>query len=89
MLGIKRIRSVTAAQKERAVNGSRASWPPAFNHLWVGAGWSVKPMPAKPDASATSQKRVSVALVVSSGLYGCAMSGYVTQKFMPPTLVFR
>ena len=73
------MRSVTAAQNERAVNGSRASWPPAFNQRWVGAGWSVKPMPANPAASATWQKRVSPSLVVNSGLYGCVVSGYVTQ----------
>ena len=38
MLGIRRIFSVTAAQNESAVNGSRASWPPAFSHRSVGAG---------------------------------------------------
>ena len=79
MLGIKRIRSVTAAQKASAVNGSSASWPPAFNHFSLGAGWSVKPMPENPAASATWQNSVSAALVVSSGLYGCVVSGYVTQ----------
>ena len=79
MFGMRRRRSVTAAQNDSAVKGSRASWPPAFSHRCVGAGWSVKPIPANPAASATWQKRVSPSFVVNSGLYGCVMSGYVTQ----------
>ena len=71
--------SVTAAQNESAAKGSRASCPPAFSHRSVGAGWSVNPMPAMPAASAALQKRVRPALVTNSGLYGCVVSGYVTQ----------
>ena len=40
MFGMRRIRSVTAAQNDRATKGSRASCPPLDSHLALGAGWS-------------------------------------------------
>ena len=88
MLGMRRMVSVTAAQNERAAKGSRASWPPACSHRSVGAGWSVNPMPENPAASAAVQKRVRPAFVTNSGVYGCVVMGYVTQKFMAWTLTF-
>ena len=75
MFGIRRMRSVTAAQKVRATNGSSASWPPAFSHFSVGAGWSVKPMPSNPDASAVRANRVMASRLMSSGLAGWVIRG--------------
>ncbi len=80
------MRSVTAAQKDRATNGSRASCPPACSQRSVGTGWSVNPIPENPAASAAAQNSVSPALVTNSGWYGCEISGYVTQKFMASDL---
>src|SRR5689334_7856830 len=87
MLGIRRSRSVTAATSVSATNGSRASWPPALSHLCDGAGWSVKPNPSKPAASAAWAKRVIPSLLTNSGLKGWARSGYVIQCFTEVTLV--
>ena len=75
MFGIRRIRSVMAAQKVKATKGSRASWPPAFSHLSVGAGWSVKQMPSNPESSAVRVKRVTASLLMSSGLLGWLIKG--------------
>ena len=71
------------------MNGSRASCPPACSHRSVGAGWSVNPIPENPAASAAMQNSVNPALVRSSGLYGCEINGYVTQKFMASDLNVR
>ena len=77
MLGISRSVSVTAAANPSATNGSRASWPPAFSHRSVGAGWSVNPYPWKPAASAAWARRDTPAPLTRSGWYGCVMSGWV------------
>ena len=74
MFGMSRSRSVTAATRLHATNGSSASWPPALSHLWDGAGWSVNPMPSKPAASTAA--RVGDALAGDElGLVRVVISG--------------
>ena len=49
----------------------------------------MNPTPENPAASAATQNSVNPALVRSSGLYGCEIKGYVTQKFMATDLNVR
>ena len=82
MSGISRMRSVTAAEKASATNGSSASWPPASSQRCVGTGCSVKLMPSNPAPSATRQNCASASLVRRSGLCGWVTNGYITENFI-------
>ena len=68
MFGIRCSRSVTAATRPNATNGSSASCPPACSQRCDGAGWSVKPTPSYPSSSARTAKRTIASFVTSSGL---------------------
>ena len=74
---------VAAAQNAMATNGSSASWPPPSNHFCDGAGWSVKPIPLKPAASAAcAHAHDAVGGTGTPGSYGRPTIGYVVANFI-------
>ena len=66
---------MTAAQKASAAKGSSASWPPAVIQRWVGAGWSVNPIPSKPASSAARANSTTPRRVANSALARPEASG--------------